>query len=172
MKLAIIALLAFVAAGCNNAASPVQSNANSQTAGSATSGTPQTVIAHSSENKQLNTAPAPGEKAKWTQSGDPIDTKEFDSGITAAERALSAKPTNETLKKTLAEAYYKRAVALTDARQYASAIGDYRRAFKNDPTKAEAKEWIDKIIMIYDGLNKSYPKEGEEPPPLPFKKET
>ncbi len=170
MKFAIVALLAFVAAACNNAASPVQSNANSQTAGVATSGTPQTVIAHSSENKQPNTA-APGEKAKWTQSGEPIDTKSLDSAVTAAERALTTKPTNETLKKTLAEAYYKRAVALTDARQYASAIGDYRRAFKNDPTKTEAKEWIDKIIMIYDGLNKSYPKEGEEPPPLPFKKE-
>jgi len=24
--------------------------------------------------------------------------------------------------------------------------------------------------MIYDGMNKSYPKEGEEPPPLPFTK--
>lgn len=171
MKFAIIAFSALFAAACNNAASPVQSNSNSPSAGVATSGTPQTVIAHSSENKQPPTATAPGEKAKWTQSGDPIDTKSLDSAVTAAERALTTKPTNEVLKKTLAEAYFKRAVALTDARQYASAIGDYRRAFKNDPTKTEAKEWIDKIIMIYDGLNKSYPKEGEEPPPLQFTKE-
>lgn len=170
MKLAIIGLVALFAAACNNAASPVQSN-NSAKANPAASGTPQTVIAHSSENKQPNAAPAPGEKGKWTQSGEPIDTKELDAAVTSAEKALSAKSADDKLKKALAEAYFKRAVALTDARQYASAIGDYRRAYKNDPTKTEAKEWVDKIIMIYDGLNKSYPKEGEEPPPLPFTKD-
>ena len=168
MKLAIIFIGAIFAASCNNAALPVQSNNTSRT-NTAASGTPQTVIAHSSENKQPNTA-APGEKAKWTQSGEPIDTKELDAAVTSAEKALAAKSSDDKLKKALAEAYYKRGVALTDARQYASAIGDYRRAFKNDPSKTEAKEWIDKIIMIYDGLNKSYPKEGEEPPPLPFTK--
>lgn len=169
MKLALICLLSFVAAACNNAASPVQSN-NTSRPNTAASGTPQTVIAHSSENQTPSPA-APGEKGKWTQSGEPIDTKEFDSAIAAAEKALAGKSSDAKLKKALAEAYYKRGVALTDARQYASALGDYRKALKNDPTKAEAKDWIDKIIMIYDGLNKSYPKEGEEPPALPFSKE-
>ncbi len=146
----------------------MQSNNASRT-NTAASGTPQTVIAHSSENQTPSPA-APGEKAKWTQSGDPIDTKELDAAVTSAEKALAARSSDDKLKKALAEAYYKRGVALTDARQYASALGDYRKALKNDPSKAEAKEWIEKIIMIYDGLNKSYPKEGEEPPALPFTK--
>ena len=166
----LTAMTAMSAIACNNAASPVQSNANSQTAGVETSGTPQTVIAHSSENgTPPATAPASGEKGKWTQSGEPIDTKELDAAVAAAEKALTAKPTDAKLKKTLSEAYYKRAVALTEARQYASALGDYRKAFKHDPSNTEAKDWIDKIIMIYDGLNKTSPKEGEEPPPLPFR---
>lgn len=83
----------------------------------------------------------------------------------AAEKTAGGKPS-----KALGDAYYKRAVALTEARQYASALGDYRRALKNDPSNAEAKDWVDKIIMIYDSMNKTSPKEGEEPPPLPFKK--
>ena len=70
----------------------------------------------------------------------------------------------------LAGAYFKRGVALTDARQYASALGDYRKTLKYDPQNREAKEWIDMITNIYDGRNQDYPKEGEEPPPLPFAK--
>lgn len=164
-------MLGLFAIACNNAASPVASNPNSPSANN-TSGTPQTVLAHSSENgTPPSVAPASGEKGKWTQSGEPIDTKTFDASIAAAEKSLSGKPTDATLKKTVSEAYYKRAVALTDARQYASALGDYRRAFKNDPSNTEAKEWIDKIIGIYDTMNKTSPKEGEEPPALPFTKD-
>jgi cytochrome c-type biogenesis protein CcmH/NrfG len=59
---------------------------------------------------------------------------------------------------------------LTDARQYASALGDYRKAIKLDPNNAEAKQWIEQIVMIYESINRDYPKEGEEPPPLAFKK--
>ena len=125
----------------------------------------QTAIAHSTENQpQSQTVPpASGEKSKWTASGDPIDTTSFDSAVMAAEKTAGGKPS-----KALGDAYYKRAVALTEARQYASALGDYRRALKNDPSNAEAKDWVDKIIMIYDSMNKTSPKEGEEPPPLPF----
>ena len=88
----------------------------------------------------------------------------------SAEKALSAKANDNTSKKALSSAFYKRAVALTEARQYASALGDYRRALKYDAANADAKEWVEKIIMIYDGLRKESPKEGEEPPPLPFTK--
>lgn len=110
-------------------------------------------------------------KTKWTQSGDAIDTKEFDAEIAKAEKNLKAKPKDEAAKKALAEAYFKRGFALTDARQYASALGDYRRTLKYDPTNEEAKNGMDTIIGIYESLNREYPTEGEEPPPLPFKKE-
>ena len=131
---------------------------------------PQTAIAHSAENPQPKSDGPAGEKSKWTQSGDPIDTKEFDTAVASAEAALGKKPTDTEAKKALAAAYFKRAEALTGARQYASALGDYRRAVKHDPSNVDAKEWIDKIIMIYGSINREYPKEGEEPPPLPFKK--
>jgi len=158
MKVTIVLLFAAVTFGCATSPQPIQTNtASANTPGNER---PQTVIAHSSENQ-----PAPaiknGEKTKWTQSGEPIDTKAFDDAVKAAEKAPA---------KVLADAYYKRAVALTEARQYASALGDYRKAAKLDPSNTQAKEWVDKIIMIYDGMNKESPKEGEEPPALPFNK--
>jgi len=161
MKYTFLIAALFVAS-CSSAPKPVQQNAN--TASSADK--PQSVLAHSGEP-----TPAPsGEKPKWTQSGEPIDTKKFDSDIATADKALAAKPTDETLKKAAAKAYFDRGFALTEARQYASALGDYRKALKLNPGDPESKKWIDQIIKIYDGIGKSYPKEGEEPPALPFTK--
>ena len=166
-KLLLIAGIAVLAAGCDNAR-PVQST--NTAAAKPSNEKQQTAIAHSSE-KQVPppVQPVEGGKSKWTQSGDPVDTTKVDAAVNAAKKALDAKPTNAAAQKVLADAYYERAVALTDARQYASALGDYRRTLKLDPANADAKEWVDKIIMIYDGLQKEYPKDGEEPPPLPFK---
>lgn len=111
-------------------------------------------------------------KTKWTQSGNPIDTGEFDAEIAKAEKNLKAKPKDEAAKNALAEAYVKRGVALTEARQYASALGDYRRTLKLDAKNEEAKNGLEQIINIYESLNRDYPKEGEEPPPLPFTKKS
>ncbi len=110
-----------------------------------------------------------GTKSKWTQSGNPIDTSEFDADIAKAEKSQKTKPKEESAKKALAESYLKRAIALTEARQYASALGDYRRVLKFDADNEEAKKWIKEIIAIYDSINREFPNEGEEPPPLPFK---
>lgn len=162
-----LVLTCLFAASCSTSPVIVQPNANNS---ATTSGTPKSVIAHASENEKPTTNSVPGEKKKWTQSGDPIDTAGFDAAIAAGEKALAAKPTDGAAKKKLAEAYYNRGFALTEARQYASALGDYRRALKQDPSNAEAKSWIDKIIVIYSSINRDYPKEGEEPPALPFKK--
>ena len=130
------------------------------------------MTAHTTENQP---APMPNNSSgpttsKWTQGGTAIDTSTFDATIDSAEKDVKSKPNDEAAKKKLSQAYFQRAVALTDARQYASALGDYRRAVKNDPNNAEAKDWIDQIVMIYDSMKKQYPQEGEEPPPLPFKK--
>ena len=170
MKLIIITLLLLASFGCDSAGKPVPQNTNTATVTS-NKEKPQTAIAHSLENQTpKNDASQSGEKSKWTQSGDPIDTKEVDAAIASAEIALGKKPTDAAAKKALGAAYFNRAEALTKARQYASALGDYRRAMKHDPSNAEAKDWIDKIIMIYGSINREYPKEGEEPPPLPLKK--
>ena len=169
MKFIIVTLFLLASFGCDNAGKPVPQNTDSAAVTTAKE-KPQTAIAHSLENQTPKTDAPAGAKSKWTQSGDPIDTKEFDTAIASAEVALGKKPSDNEAKKVLAAAYFKRAEALTGARQYASALGDYRRALKHDPSNEEAKDWIDKIIMIYGSINREYPKEGEEPPPLPLKK--
>ena len=141
----------------------------------------ETVAAHTvKKEKEKETGYLPNEqfvkksekKTKWTRSGDPIDTSIFDDKIAATEKALKANPGNAIKKAALADAYFKRGMALTRARQYASAIGDYRRALKYDPRHAESKEWIAKIVGIYNSMNREIPKEGEEPAALEFKKKT
>ena len=161
-KVAIILSAAFILS-CNRAA-PVAVNVNSNTP--ARTDRSQTAIAHSTEN-QPQKPPA----GKWSQSGDPIDTSKFDEAVAAAEKEFKSKPSDDGAKKALAQAYYERGSALTQARQYASALGDYRRALKYEPDHADSKKWIEQIVMIYSSLKKEAPKEGEEPPPLPFKKE-
>ncbi len=169
MKITIICLSACFAMACGNASNPGAQTANNAPA-PIKAEKPQTAIAHGPREPTPPPSGSSGGTSKWTQSGDPIDTKEFDTAIAAAEKALAAKPSDEAAKKAAATAYFKRAVALTDARQYASALGDYRRTLKHDPANAEAQEWIDQIVSIYASINRGSPKEGEEPPPLPFKK--
>jgi tetratricopeptide (TPR) repeat protein len=154
-------VLALSALGCMNTPQPIAQNSNA--AGPANE-RKQTAIAHGPSERQPSPASnSTGGGSKWTQSGDPIDTASLDAAI---EKALKT-PDN---KKALAEAYLARANALTAARQYASALGDYRRTLKHDPANAEAKEWVDQITNIYASINRESPKEGEEPAPLPFKK--
>lgn len=167
-KILFVSLLSVIVAGCNNAPPQIAQNTNSVGAVSSSPERPQTAIAHSSENKMPASPPSSG--SKWTQSGDAFDTGEYDAAITAAEKALSAKPSDDKLKLALGAAYLKRANALTEKRQYASALGDYRRTLKHDPSNAEAKQWVEQIINIYASIGRSYPAEGEEPPPLKAQK--
>ncbi len=168
-KLFIVIASCIFAAGCNSSARPVAEN----TTKPSTASTPeksQTAISHTLENQQPPVDANSAGKSKWKQSGNPIDTKKFDTEIASAEVNLKKKPDDGALKKVMSEAYYKRGVALTDAGQYASALGDYRKAIKYDPANTDAKGWIDKIMSIYDTINREAPKEGEEPPPLPLSK--
>lgn len=169
MKVLTLIFLAGLTFGCAGTGQPISQN----TAPSANQ-TPeklQTAIAHGPEMQKTDPA-AGAPKARWSQAGDPIDTKELDSAIMAAEKTVKEKPSDPEAKRALAAAFFKRATALTEARQYASALGDYRRAVKHDPSNSEAKEWIDRIVSIYSSINKESPKEGEEPAPLPFSKGT
>lgn len=154
--------------GCGSAPAPVQSNSDSVAGRNERS---ENMIAHSTENQPPpsgNTSNS-GAKSKWSQGGNPIDTTDLDAAVATAEKASKEK-SSDASKKALADAYFKRGFALTEARQYASALGDYRKALKFDPANAEAKQWADQILQIYDSMNKEAPKEGEEPPALPFKK--
>lgn len=175
-KIAILSFATLVFTACGNQPSvnnsvvltnQAQNPSNSLTV-SSRSQTNSTTM--SSQTNNSTAAPNKGTKSKWTQSGDPIDTTAFDAEIKEADGKLKANPKDENLKKSLAQAFADRGLALTDARQYASALGDFRRAQKLDPNNEDAKKWIEQIISIYNSINKEYPKEGEEPPPLPFKK--
>lgn len=171
MKLLAFIIILILFVGCSPKPESVQQNSN-------TAPEPmraeklQSTIEHTAENQPPPDANTPsGPKTKWTQSGDPINTAKFDGVIKQAELAVNAKPSDDAAKKVLAQAYFDRGFALTEARQYASALGDYRQVLKNDPSNEDARKWIDQIIGIYGMLKKDYPKEGEEPPPLPWKGE-
>ena len=166
MKFTPIFCLLFLLA-CNKSAPPVVNSTKPINAAQQTNEA-QTVLAHSSEGGTPK--PSNSNSGKWTASGDPIDTAKFDDAISKAEKEMKAK-SDEASKKAAAEAYFERGFALTEARQYASALGDYRRAIKLDPNHEESKKWIDQILGIYQMLKKDAPKEGQEPPPLPFKKQ-
>jgi tetratricopeptide (TPR) repeat protein len=168
MKYLILLSAALTFTACDNAGPKLVANSNAVNT-SQNSARPETVIAHSTENK---TAPMGNSsaKTKWTQSGDPIDTKSLDAAIADADKALKSKPNDDELKSALAEAYFSRAMALTEARQYASALGDYRRVLKYDPENAQAKDWVKQIIGIYNDMGRESPPEGQEPPPLRINK--
>ena len=161
----MISLAAFALSGCSTAAPVAVQNTNVPSRDERA----QNTIAHGPAEP---TAPASNSKSsgKWSQSGDPIDTTKFDRSIAEAEKNQKAKPADAAARTALAQAYFERGFALTEARQYASALGDYRKALKLEPNHAESKKWMDQIMSIYSMLKKEAPKEGEEPPPLPFQK--
>jgi len=167
MKLAIIFLLPIFAIACNKSAAPVATNTTKPINAAQQTNEAKSMIAHSSESGTPK--PSNSNGGKWTASGDPIDTAQFNAAIAKAESSMKSKPDNAS-KALLAEAYFERGFALTEARQYASALGDYRRALKLDPNHEESKKWVEQIMGIYQMMKKDAPKEGEEPPPLPFKK--
>jgi len=173
MKTLIVGLLVVSSLACGPKVEPVVQNTNSASQPMRAEKL-QTVTAHSTEGKQPPAmAPAEGSSSggsKWSQSGEPIDTAKLDAAIASAEKAAKAAPGDEGAQKAAAEAYFNRGMALTDARQYAAALGDYRRALKYDPNDEDSKKWIDQIVGIYSMLKKQAPAEGQEPAPLPFKK--
>ncbi len=158
---------------CSNAPQQAQiSNAN--TAAIVTKANENSpLIASSHGAKQTSTPPAntSGSTAPtMTGNATAIDTTEFDAEIANAEKAFKAKSKDEEAKKALAEAYAKRAFALTGAAQYRPALGDFRKSLKLNPDNAEAKAMHDQIVNIFKSLDREPPAEGAEPTPLPFKK--
>ena len=88
--------------GCDSAGKPAAENTNVASIASKNE-KPQTAIAHSLENQTPKDAGAgeSGPKSKWTQGGDPIDTKELDSAIASAEMAFNKKSGDAEAKKAL-----------------------------------------------------------------------
>lgn len=184
MKYIAILFLSLIVYGCTDNKQVALQNSNA--AAQPRSENIESVAAHTTENQNppMSNVNSPT-KSSWSQGGDPIDTSKLDEEIKKAEATLiESRRSGPGIQKdqsqasvhvkeaeaSLSKALFNRAVALTEARQYAAALGDYRKSFKLDPSNDEAKKWIDQIVLIYGTLKKAYPKEGEEPPPLPYEK--
>ncbi len=174
-KIAILILSVLFSVACTSTAQTANTNITVSNAAAQNPNDSLVVSSHSgsantAENTAENTTIVPRSETKtmWKQSGTPIDVKKNDAEIAEAEKTLKSKPGDEAAKKNLSEAYMRRGIALTEARQYASALGDYRRSVKYDSTNEESKSGMEVILTIYKSLNREAPSEGQEPPPLPF----
>lgn len=101
-----------------------------------------------------------------------IDVSQMTADIEKAEKDYKANPKDEKARQALADAYFRRAFALTEAAQYRAALGDFRKGLKLAPDNKAAKDMHDQIIDIFKSINREPPKEGEEPAPMPVNGDT
>lgn len=100
--------------------------------------------------------------------GEAIDTSKYDAEVERLRKQAGGKG-SEADRAALAHAYLERANALTKARQYRAALGDYRRTLKYDPANDEAKQMSGMIVSILQQMGRDVPPEGAEPSPLPYR---
>jgi tetratricopeptide (TPR) repeat protein len=175
-KAVIIGFLAFALAACSNSAqvatqpTPSANNTNVSTpknADSLVTSSHSTDKTAGANNNAQNVAPRTQTESPMAKA---IDVSEMTAAIEKAEKDYRAKQTNPKAKEALAEAYFARAFALTEAAQYRAALGDFRKGLKLSSKNEDAKAMHDRIISIFKSINREPPKEGEEPPPMPFNK--
>ncbi len=162
LKIALLIAAALTAVNCGTSAQQTNSTANANQA-IVKSDNSVIVSSHSDDANKPNSMPS-NKTSTESPMARAVDVGELNAAIEKAQK-------NPKDKKALAQAYFKRAFALTDAAQYRSALGDFRRGLKLDASDADAKAMHDKIIEIFASIGREPPKEGDEPPPLPFKSE-
>jgi hypothetical protein len=171
-KVLILSLATLFSISCSSAAQQADAPSN-QNAGAVKSNDSAIVSSHSTETGKTVSPPAPDKPASSASTESPmarpIDAAEMTAEIERAEQAFKKNP---KAKEDLAKAYFVRATALTGAAQYRSALGDYRKGLKLNPDDEEARKMHDQILSIFKSIGREPPKEGEEPKPLPFKKES
>lgn len=174
-KIVILSLSALILAACGGDANQPNATTNRQAANTAAppavsqNNNSPVVSSHSTQKSASNPAT---EQPASSSMGKPVDVSAVTEKIEKAEKEYKAKPADEKVRKNLADAYFERAFALTKAAQYRAALGDFRKGLKLNPDNKEANSMHDQIIEIFSSMNREPPKEGEEPPPLPFKKES
>lgn len=173
-KLLILSLTSLISIGCG---SPAQQ----QTAAPPNANTPlksgdsAIVSSHSTDaGKPVSSSPPLSSNKPASASTESPMARTIDVAAMTAdiERAEAEYKKNPKVKEDLAKAYFVRATALTDAAQYRAALGDYRKGLKLDPTDEAAKKMHDQILSIFKQIGREPPKEGDEPSPLPFVKES
>lgn len=170
-KIAALSLSALFLTACGGANQPtVNSNAVPPPQ---SPGNSLVVSSHSTDkNAPSNTANTATQPASNSPMSKAVDVTELTAKIEKADKELKAKPNDAKAKENLAAAYFERAFALTKAAQYRAALGDFRKGLKLNPNDKDAKSMHDQIIDIFKSIGREPPKEGEEPPPLPFSKES
>lgn len=173
-KILFLSLMALISIGCNNSA-PTQVQTTPSNVSTTKKEETQTVAAHSTENQkqpmsQTNSSSSSSSSSGGSPMQKAVDVTAMTTTIEKAEKEFKAKPSDAKAKETLANAYFQRAFALTDAAQYSAALGDFRKGLKLNPDDAKAKEMHDQIVSIYQSMGREVPKEGEEKAPMPINK--
>jgi tetratricopeptide (TPR) repeat protein len=175
-KILFLGFIALFLSACGNSVQTQNQVAVSPTPAAQKPGNELSVTAHTTEN-QLPPAKFPESgNANNTPSGNSpmskaIDVTAMTASIERLEKMHQKTPGDLEAKVALADAYFNRAMALTNAAQYRAALGDFRKGLKLNPNDKEAKDMHDQIISVFKSIGREPPKEGEEPAPLPFKKE-
>jgi hypothetical protein len=163
-------LSALLLSACGDANPP--SNTSTKTS-NAPSSNSQTSIAHgTSPSSNLGVASSHGGGAAAPSTADAasdralVDTKELDARIKSAAEKAKASGASTADKKAAADAYLARGNVYWSGGQprlYKYALADFKQVLKYDPANAEAKEKIDTIVGIYQGMGRPVPEVPEEP---------
>ena len=154
-----LVLLALV--GCGGGSAPTATNRTASPAAPA-----------ANANTRPNAAPpavaspTPATKTASGGGGEPVDTSEYDAEIKRLEAKAKKNPADQQTRLALGKAYTDRGDALTGVRQYRAALGDYRRALRNDPNNEQAQRMAGTIISILKSMGRDVPPEGQEPEAL------
>lgn len=173
-KFLVFSFFSLILTACGEA---TQSTINTNTVPPPTTQNSSNSLVVSSHSTTQTTPPNVSNSANSNQSSStspmskPVDVSELTAKIEKAEKEYKANPNDSKAKENLATAYFDRAFVLTKAAQYRAALGDFRKGLKLNPNDKEAKQMHDQIIDIFESIGREPPKEGEEPTPLPFKKE-
>ncbi|HEX8774195.1 MAG TPA: hypothetical protein VF735_11340 [Pyrinomonadaceae bacterium] len=136
--------------------------ANQATTPASQTATSNTAVTQSARPPAVAASPRPATGS----SGEFVDTSKFDAEIKRLEDRAKKSPADQQTRIALAKAYADRGDALTGVRQYNAALGDYRRALRNDPSNEQARQMAGTITSIYKGMGREVPPEGQELQPL------
>jgi hypothetical protein len=95
-----------------------------------------------------------------------VDTTELDARIKKAADKAKAPGAKGEDKKAAADAYLARGNVYWSAGKpqlYKYALADFRQSLKYDPENGEAREKIDTIVGIYQGMGRAVPEVSDEP---------
>jgi tetratricopeptide (TPR) repeat protein len=163
---ALCCLASLALSACGGSSAPVATNQQ----GTAQANSNATSNAHSNAQPPPSApAAATSPKASAASGGEPVDTSKYDAEIKRLEEKAKKNSVDQQTRLALASAYTNRGDALTGARQYRAALGDYRRALRNDPNNQQAQQMSGTIIGILKSMGRDVPPEGQEPAPLPLK---